>query len=151
MLIISLVLLLPLCFLLTSCKKTEPEIFTHARVEFKQNGNDSKFYITVTDVDQGLTGLYNCVTFDLKFETILPYGDTYFLFEKRSFDFYFTEPQSIKDVYLYNTDTFNSDINSFKVAPNSSKTVHLRIIYNKLTNFSIENSQYVLLFNNIRI
>lgn len=146
-----LVLLITI-FMLTSCSKEES--FVHDTKYY--NSGNIQLEFTVKNISQfemavHLTGAY-CLEFEIEINNKTPENYIGFSIKLYDFNFYFTKPQSIFEMYMYET-TSQEKTEYISIDSNSTKTIYLRVIFNKYYNESniIEDDTFVLELCGVRI
>ncbi len=138
-------------FIFTGCANNQSTKFIH---NTKKYNNDISF--TVTNIEQFETVKNQFVANALEFEITITNkaasNKAGTMFELDDFNFYFTKPQCIFEMFMYE-DNYKNKIDFFTSEPNTTKVIYLRIIFNKVYNEknNIEDDNFVLELAEVRI
>ena len=139
-------------FIFTSCSKNEK--FIHDTKYYSEGNNILEFTvknINQFEVAEHLTGAH-CLEFEIEINNKTPENYIGFAIRLYDFNFYFTEPQSIFEMYMYET-TPEEQTEYISVNSSSIKTIFLRVIFNPYYNEKniVEDDTFVLELCEVRI
>ncbi len=139
-------------FIFTSCSKEEN--FIHDTKYYSQGNNQLEFTvknINQFEVAEHISGAY-CLEFEIEINNKTPANYVGFAIRLYDFNFYFTKPQSIFEMYMYES-TPQEQTEHISVNSSSMKTIFLRVIFNPNHNEPniVEDDTFVLELCDVRI
>lgn len=150
-----LLLIFPLLFCFTACgKSNEDEYykFNHDKTKITNKYNNMYNYIQVKEIklyDTSGTYLY----FKIEVEPLNPNdlnSHSPYSIDLYSFDFYFTEPQTVLDFFIYDTNE-EKKVYSISVKQNMKNIIYVAVKFRVIDNFNLEDEHYVLKYDGVRI
>lgn len=153
--ILVLLLIIPLMFCFTACGKSnedEDYKFNHDRTKITNKYNNMYDYIQVKDINfYDTAGKY--LYFKIEIEPVNPNelnSHSPSSVDLYSFDFYFTEPQTVLDFFIYDV-AEGKKVNSTIVKQNMKNIIYVAVKFKVIDNFNLEDEHFVLKYDGVRI